>query len=260
MNNGQPWCLYYRSEEGYLLRFPEFADFFISSSGEKITSIPAPETSKYTIEHLYLNQVLPLALSRQFKLVLHASAVEIGDSAVAFLGDTGRGKSTLAASFSTNGHRLLTDDGLILEKSADHYFVQPSHPSVRLWSDSRRAVLSEDALPTPATSYSSKNRFLAGDELAFCSDTKQLKRLYFLGDGQANSISIDPIPPQVAMIELVRNSFLLDVDEREMASRQFDQLRELISQPIFFRIDYPRDYDLLPDVRAQIVQHVTDGG
>jgi serine kinase of HPr protein (carbohydrate metabolism regulator) len=90
-----------------------------------------------TVEHLYLNQVLPLALSRQGKLVLHGSAVDIGGQGVAFLGESGRGKSTLAASFATEGTRFLTDDGLLLEWVGECCMIIPSHPSIRLWQTAK---------------------------------------------------------------------------------------------------------------------------
>ena len=128
-----PWLEFFRTETGYLLRFPELADFRVSMDGLKVTCSPAPDVSEETTRHLYLNQVLPLALSKLGKLVFHASAVEVGDSAVAFVGESGRGKSTLAASFALNGFRFLTDDGMVVEANDDSYLSFPSHPSIRLW-------------------------------------------------------------------------------------------------------------------------------
>jgi hypothetical protein len=62
---------------------------------------------------------------------------------VAFLGESGRGKSTLAASFATEGTRFLTDDGLLLEWVGGHCMIVPSHPSIRLWEDSQEALISD---------------------------------------------------------------------------------------------------------------------
>ena len=123
---------------------------------------PAPGVTSPTVEHLYLNQVLPLALSRQGKLVLHGSAVDIAGQGVAFLGESGRGKSTLAASFATEGTRFLTDDGLLLEWVDGRCMIIPSHPSIRLWEDSQEALVNSSAEMAPAVSFTSKARFLAG--------------------------------------------------------------------------------------------------
>ena len=113
--DGTLWTEFYRANGGYLLRFPDLADFQVSADGLSVTCLPAPEVSEATSQHLYLNQVLPLVLSKLGKLVFHASAVEVDDGAVVFAAESGRGKSTLAASFAVSGSRFLTDDGLVVE-------------------------------------------------------------------------------------------------------------------------------------------------
>jgi hypothetical protein len=254
---GTVWADFYHIDSGYLLRFPDLADFTVSADGGDIAAYPMPGVSEQTIDHLYLNQVFPLALSRQFKLVLHASAVEIENFAVAFLGMSGRGKSTLATSFATNGHRFLTDDGLQLEKAAHGYLIQPSHPSIRLWDDSRLALMPETARTAPPVDFTPKSRFLADDEVAYCDVARPLRCMYFLGEGNTETISIEPVGGRDAMIELVRHTFLLDIEEREMLMHHFGQLTELARIPMFFRLDSPRHYEMLPQVRDAVIQHAT---
>jgi hypothetical protein len=256
--DGTLWTCFYRVGDGYLLRFPDLADFTVSANGHEVTAYPFPGVSDQTIEHLYLNQVLPLALSRQFKLVLHASAVEINNFAVAFLGVSGRGKSTLAASFSTSGCRFLTDDGLQLEKGPGGYLIQPSHPSIRLWDDSRQALIPESAQAAPPVDFTPKSRFLADDEVAYCDVARPLRCVYFLGEGNTDSVSIEPVSGRDAMIELIRHSFLLDIEAREMLMHHFGQISELARIPMFFRLDYPRRYEWLPHVRDVVIRHASE--
>jgi hypothetical protein len=253
--DGALWASFHRIGADYLLRFPDLADFTVSVDGQRIVAHPAPGVSSQTVEHLYLNQVLPLALSRQFKLVLHASAVEIEGFSVAFLGVSGRGKSTLAASFSTGGYRFLTDDGLQLEKGEGGFLIHPSHPSIRLWDDSRQALIPENAATSPPVDYTPKSRFLADDEIAYCNEPRLLRAMYFLGEGDTDTVSIEPVSGRDAMIELVRNTFLLDIEEREMLMHHFGQLTDLARHPMFFRLDYPHQYDMLPQVREAVIHH-----
>lgn len=256
--NGTLWTRFFHTDTGYLLRFPNLADFTVSPDGREVVANPVPGLSRQTIEHLYQNQVLPLALSRQFKLVLHASAIEIENFAVAFMGASGQGKSTLAAHFSTRGNRFLTDDGLQLEKGEDGYLIQPSHPSIRLWEDSSAALIPETTAAAPAVDYTPKSRFLADDEVAYCDEPRPLHALYFLGEGSTNAVSIEPISGRDAMIELVKNCFLLDIEEREMLMHHFGQLSELARIPMFFRLDYPRRYEWLPQVRDVVIRHASE--
>ena len=116
---------FHRTLSGFLVRFPGLADFELSTDGDRVTCSPAPNVSRTTTEHLYINQVLPLVLSKSGKLVFHGSAVELGTDCIAFLAASGRGKSTLAASLAINGHRFLTDDGLLLDQVDGAYRVIP---------------------------------------------------------------------------------------------------------------------------------------
>lgn len=249
------WLGFFRIETGYLLRFPELADFRVSMDGLKVSCSPVPDISEETTRHLYLNQVLPLALSKMGKLVFHASVVEVGGNAVAFVGDSGRGKSTLAASFAINGFRFLTDDGMVIEAKDDGYLSLPSHPSIRLWKDSQEVLIPSGTETAPALDFTSKARFLAGKNIIFCDQPLPLRRVYFLGDGSAPKLIIQRMAAAEAFVEWVKHSFLLDVEEKTLLTGQFDQVSKLARQPIYYRLDYPRSFDQLAHVRQAIVEH-----
>ena len=250
-----PWTRFYRSKAGYLLRFPDLADFELSHDGGTVRCWPIPGTTIDSVQHLYLNQVLPLALSKLGKFILHASAVEVDQVAVAFVGESGRGKSTLAASFATSGSRFLTDDGLVVDTSGDECKAMPSHPSIRLWEDSRDTLICESAAIAPAVQFTSKARFFAGNDIAFCDQPRPLRRIYFLGPGEQSSPAFERVGPSEALIELVAHSFLLDIEERQTLATHFDELAGLVKLPIFYRLDYPRNYEDLARVRRAIEKH-----
>ncbi|HRZ06745.1 MAG TPA: hypothetical protein P5102_11455 [Candidatus Competibacteraceae bacterium] len=253
--DGTLWTEFHRTNGGYLLRFPNLADFQVSADGLHVTGFPAPEVSKATSQHLYLNQVLPLVLSKLGKLVFHASAVEIGGGAVAFVAESGRGKSTLAASFAVNGFRFLTDDGLVVEPGVDGFAALPSHPSIRLWEDSEDALVPPTARRAPPVQYTAKARFLADEDLAFCDQPRPLQRVYFLGDGRTATLELHRLTPAEAVIEWVKHSFLLDIEEKPRLASHFDQVAKLANQPIHYRLDYPRRFEDLAHVREAIVEH-----
>ena len=272
--DGAPWTEFHREHDGYLLRFPGLADYRVSADAKRVTCHPVPGTSDAVVQHLHLNQVLPLALSKQGGLVFHASAVEVDGGAIAFVGESGKGKSTLAASFAIDGCRFLTDDGLVVEPADRGHVVLPSHPSIRLWEDSEEALIAPGTAIAPAVDYTSKARFLAGDRLRFCDERRPLRRVYFLGDGGmpgiafrqlsgadamiVSGIVFRQLSGADAMIEWVRHSFLLDVEEKPRLASHFDQVAKLANEPIHFALDYPRRYEDLARVRAAIVEHARE--
>ena len=258
--DGTPWTAFYRTNGGYLLRFPDLADFQVSADALHVTGFPAPGVSDATVQHLYLNQVLPLVLSKQGKLVFHASAVEMGSGAVAFVAESGRGKSTLAASFAVSGFRFLSDDGLVVEPTVDGHRILPSHPSIRLWADSEAALVVPGVQIAPALSFTAKSRFLAGESIRFCDQPRPLRRVYFLGDGSAATLEFQRPSAAEALVEWVKHSFLLDVEEKPRLASHFDQVAKLVNQPIHYRLDYPRRFEDLARVRQAIVEHARHEG
>lgn len=253
--NGAVWTAFFRSSKGYLLRFPQLADFEVNFDGHTVVCFPAPDVTRETAQHLYLNQVLPLALSMQGKLVFHGSAVEVGEAAVAFVAESGRGKSTLAASFAMNGFRFLTDDGLVVEPDAQKYQVLPSHPSIRLWKDSEEALVAPGAQSAPPLPFTSKSRFLAGPDITYCNKSSVLRRVYFLGDGDVDSVIIEPISSAESLVEWIKHSFLLDVEKRSLLASHFEKVAKLAKQPIHFRLEYPKRFEYLSNVRQAIIEH-----
>jgi len=76
--DGAPWARFFRTGHGYRVEFHELADFDVSANGLKVTCCLRPKVADHTADHLFLNQVLPLALSRQGHLVFHASGNAAG--------------------------------------------------------------------------------------------------------------------------------------------------------------------------------------
>jgi hypothetical protein len=250
--DGGLWATFHRRGGYYLVRFPGLADFEIAADGGSATCWPVPGLDAPTREHLYLNQVLPLALSRRGKLTFHASAVEFGDGAAAFLASAGRGKSTLCAAFAVRGHRFLTDDNLILEREQEDFLVAPSHPSIRLWQDSEQHLLasgSEKALPVK---YSSKARLLACSQLRYCDEVRPLVAAYVLGDGSSAEIELHRLTESEAVIEWTKHSFLLDIEDEATLAAHFDRLAILANRVPCYYLDYPRDFNNLPTLLRKI--------
>lgn len=257
--NDTDWCRFYRVDNDYLLRFPDLADFKIDSESSAVRCWPAPNAAMATINQIYLNQVVPLVQSRKAKLVFHGGAIVANDLAIAFVGVSGRGKSTLTASFANNGFPFLTDDGLLVKHISDNYFVAPSHASIRLWDDSHMAVLGPKAESEAPLDHTPKLRFPANRTMAHHQNLCKLHRIYFLGDpdanGECSEIKITRLSAQRALVELIKNSFLLDIEDKKMLTFHFDELSKLSTRGIFYQLDYPRDYAELATVRQSIINH-----
>ena len=259
-DDGTVWTEFYRSGAGYLLRFPGLADFEVSADGAEVITHPVEGCDETTVEHLYINQLMPLALSRQGRPAFHASVVTVPGGAVAFLGKTGMGKSTLAASFALGGAAFLTDDSLLVDESADRYQALPSHASLRLWQDSVDAIVGDRHVRADSINYSRKARLLAGEGLPYCDTPQPLLAAFFLRNTGVASVAIGETSGTSRCMQWIEHSFLLDIEDKDLLARHFEWTHRIAESVPSFTLDYPRNYGILPDVRRAVLQQVKNGG
>ena len=256
--NGNDALLFCRVPDGFLLRFPDRADFSIALEAGTVSCAPAPGASQQMITALYLNQVVPLMMNHAGTLVLHAAAINDRGRALAFAGPSGRGKSTLAASFAKAGYPFLTDDGLILEPAGSGFRARPSHASVRLWLDSESALFN----PAPAADGEEpveKSRLISGPGLPHQHDPIPLGAIYFLGDADSDTIEFRKLTPQLGLSWLIQHAFVLDVDDRARVRAHFGRLADLSEVVPMFTLNYPRQYARLHEVIDRALDHARQG-
>ncbi len=257
--DGEPSLLFHRIGGAYVLRFIDIADFSVNLSTRHVTCQPVPGIADETLADLHFNQVLPLIMGTDGDLVLHASAVATPAGAVAFLGATGRGKSTLAAAFARQGSPFITDDGLILDASERGYLVRPRRPILRLRPDSEMEILG--AAKTPDKDEATKTRVAARPGIPFAEAAVPLAAIYLLTEpGAYEAPEIRRLPPPEALTALMSHCFILDVEDKPVVRAHFHQLSDLAVQMGCFTLDYPRRYGDLPSVIDAVIAHANSGG
>jgi hypothetical protein len=251
--NGRVWLAVGVDAASYVLRFPGLAEFRISSDTREIRAFRHRPMPLATLRHLLLDHVLPLALSRRARLVLHAGAVATPQGAIAFLGRTGMGKSTLSASLARAGFPLIADDFLLLREDENGPLAVPSYPGLRLWSDSAAEMFGHDAKAVPVAHYTHKRRCGVGRAVPFATDATRLSCVYVLASGRdVEHTRLTAMAPREAFVELARQTYRLDASDKELLSRQFTMHASVVRHVVFRRLEYPRRFAALHDVHQAI--------
>lgn len=128
-----------RTAAGFSLSFEDTGRFDIRADGGEIVWRPATNADESAARLDILGRGLAVALHCRGGFCLHASSVVIGGRAVAFLAQSGTGKSTLAYALVRAGAQLLADDALPLDPGPP-VMAQPGAQHVRLNDDSARAT------------------------------------------------------------------------------------------------------------------------
>ena len=103
--------------------------------GYKITVAPLAGADEEKVRVYLLGTCMGALLMLRNTLPLHGSAVVIDGRAYAFLGDSGVGKSTLAAALVHQGYPLVSDDVIATtaRESDAAPLVMPAYPQQKLW-------------------------------------------------------------------------------------------------------------------------------
>lgn len=246
-----------RQRGSFLLRFPALADFAIREDGAQISAWPEAGCTEETLRHLLLDQVLPRVLAHRGSLVLHAGAVSIGGRGVAFLGETGAGKSTLTASFHDAGHPVLSDDGLVLEQQGGTVQVLPTYPSVRLWPESVAGVYPEAPEVAPMAHYSAKRRLVLASEPDAPRCSLPLGACFVLMRTPGGEPEISRLLPATGCMQIVRNTFQLDLSDSKRTAQCFRSAAAAAQAVPMFALRYPTAFSRLGDARAAILRQLS---
>lgn len=243
--DGGTIATFHRVRTVILVRFPGIADFEVDTDTRRVKVIPVSRSAISAASVLLENSIAPLLANHAGGTNLHGSASAIGGRGVAFLGVSRRGKSTLAGAFMRRGHPLLTEDVLDLERGETGWLVRPHPGSLRLFADSA-ANLGFGA------SRAGKAPVCAAS-LTRANETVPLAAIYMLGEGASGRVTIESLSPADALAELLRHAFVLDVEDHAFLISHFERLAELAAAIPCRRLDYPRRYDVLPQVVAAVV-------
>ncbi len=111
-------------EAGYRLYARHFGLARVSTDGARILCSP-PHDEPWSWQRFLVGRILPWAAVLRGLEAFHASAVTLDGQAVAFVGPTGAGKTSLAIRLVAGGGRFLTDDVLIVDEQRGRLRAHP---------------------------------------------------------------------------------------------------------------------------------------
>jgi hypothetical protein len=233
-------------------------EFIVASDGSSVTHRPLDGCARTVFQNFLFAQVLGVALVRRGREPLHASVVEVGDGAIGFMGDCTFGKSTLVASFVEAGHRLVTDDLLMIASQDGEPHAAPGTGRIKLLPDSAGRFLPHAGDGLPLNPLTTKRSFVL-DGGSRRDSSVRMRMLYVLPDPDerdtAESIDILPASRSEMVRELIKNTFTTHLVDKDRIARQFDAAAQLASRIDGYRLRYPSGLDHLPALRDRIVEH-----
>jgi hypothetical protein len=126
--------LYDASATQFLLRLPRIGRFLVEDA-RRIVLDRAPGASDSEVSTFLFGSVFGALLHLRGALPLHASAVDHRGEAVLFAGQSGNGKSSLAAALAKRGYTVLADDLTPIATAKETVSAAPGRRALGLWPD-----------------------------------------------------------------------------------------------------------------------------
>jgi hypothetical protein len=242
---------------GAYFSWPEVGAF-LARQGTEVVYEPAPDVDERIIPFPLLGIVISAILLQRGVLVLHASAVSIGDTAVSFMGARGMGKSSIAAALYARGHTLLTDDLVALTQTDGCLtMLQPGYPQLKLMPDMAERFFGNEEVDFQ---FNGHGKRVCNALRSFSPEPVLVRCIYSLSVDPV--LAISPLRPDEAMLELLRQSYVArvfgDFPSKTDAANHFRQCAEVARSVPVFRLQRPGSPGL-PDQLAQAVEaHYVD--
>jgi hypothetical protein len=197
-----------------VLFWPGVATFWIRE-GDSVRVAPASSATLEDVALVTAGPVLALLLEQRGFVVLHGSCVDLGGRAVTFLGASGSGKSTIAASLRSAGHALLSDGMTVVDCAETEPFALPGPPHLKLWPDAVNSLGSQQSQTRPVAPQAAKLWYRAIGGLT--TRPVPLREAFLL---QSSSlVACDALAPAAGLVGLIKNYFLADF--ADAVSREF---------------------------------------
>lgn len=220
-----------------LLRLHGLVDFEISPDRRSVAASSDPECPSDLLGILVTGNLLAMVLALRGETVLHASAVEVDGEALAFVADSGMGKSTLAALACARGARFVTDD-LLRPRYGDN-------GAVRCWPGATENRLRRDVADLSGD-YAGVDTWTSVDGRVVWSpppSTRESSRLRAIvlphpvrDEGRAD---VYPLTPGEAVLELTRRPRILGWIDEAVQVQTFANLSRLARAVPVYRARVP---------------------
>jgi hypothetical protein len=227
----------------------------LSADGSDVAVTPLGADVNWAFTTHLFGHVLSFVLLRKGVEPLHSTVLATPGGAVGILGDSGFGKSTLAAALIDGGLPLVTDDLLVLVPDGHALMTQAGLPRIKLWPETAARFL-HDVASEPLAPGTEKRIYWL-DPPRWTPESRVLRALYLLRRpvtrNETTRVTIRGISPAKAFVEITRNTFNSMLIDVERLRRQFEFATDLVSRVPVRSLSYPPGFDHLPYVVERVL-------
>lgn len=253
-DSGQPLLRFFAYPNYYRFSYSDQTEFVINGEGTEVWGRwPESLTLEDAATYL-LGPVMGFVLLLRGVVCLHASAIVVGNQAIALLGPAGSGKSTTAAAFANRGYSILAEDIVTLDDRGDHFMVRPAYPCIRLWPASVVALFgTDDCLPKLTPNWNKRYLDLTQN---FPRESLSLSAIYHLDTrrDEPEAPYVNALDKADGLMSLITNTYATKLMNKDMRAREFELLTRVSHQVPLRRVTPHADPARIPELCNCIIE------
>jgi hypothetical protein len=223
-------------------------DFVVAADGSVIWARPLGPESLEALQSYLLSQVLSFVLLLRNIDPLHATVVVVDGTGFGIAGAPGVGKSSLASAFLRSGHKLLSDDLLVLREEGSSLQAMPGIPRIKLFPDSSRGALGSDASGQRLNRFTTKAIHRV-DRDQFQSDPVPLGAIFVLQwPSRSERVTVRRKTGADAFRALAEHTFNTVYREEHRLAGHVRSLAVVADRVPILSVTFPRRFEALPEV------------
>lgn len=248
-----------RDQSHTVMRYPGLCEFVGDRGLRDVVVHLAPGADEGVLSVLAGGAVLAVHLMLRGDLVLHASAVRVKDTAVAFVGASGMGKSTLATLMCADGHRLVADDVVRVCMAAQRSrpMVFPGSIESRLRSGASALA---DAAPAASVRRTADGRIALQLEAHGGPPLPLTACVVPFPNHRTDEIVVSALSKSQGLRRLLQFPRIVGWVEPAWQVRNFEALADLVDLVPVFEAQVPWGPPFRPDLAQQLCAGLPGGG
>jgi hypothetical protein len=197
---------------------------------------------------------ISVILHQRGYITLHASCVKIGNTAAAFMGESGTGKSTIAAALHVRGHAVVSDDVTVIKDCGGQPEAYPGYPGLHLLPDGANHFRDQLGEPDKKDGDEPKSKFAI--RMGFPRTPVPISRIYLLSDGP--DFRMSSVKGHRAVYELVKHSYWIRLMHDFRPSSYFLRCAGLCSKVPVVTLMKPRSISALGWIAEAVEKDLLD--
>lgn len=222
-------------------------NFILDSKKETLSVYHHKDELISDLESYFVGPVLGFTLRFREIICLHSSVVGIDGKAIAFLGHSTAGKSTIAAGMANLGAEILSDDVGVLSFKDDGFMVHSGYSKIRLRPKAANFLTDNPENLPKVYSMKDSRYFSLENNDKFHSTSLPLSAIYVLGEisDDYKVPLLKPIESQKKLMSLFPNTIGSYVVSGDLRAKEFKVLAQIAKTLPMRQLYYAHDITTL---------------